>query len=84
MVLVTATAGFDHGGRRARGDEFEVSLQQARALRGKGLVRFDEQQADPACAAGETSSASPAAPASPQTTAKASRRGGGKAKASEA
>lgn len=84
MVLVTATAGFEHGGRRRRGDEFEVSLQQAKALKRNGLVTYDEEQADPRSAAGETSSASPAVPASPQTTAKRSGRGAGAAKASGA
>ncbi|MHC5351684.1 hypothetical protein [Metapseudomonas furukawaii] len=84
MVLVTATAGFEHGSRRARGEEFEVSLHQARALKGKGLVSFAEEKADPKGAAGEKSSASPAAPASPQTTAERSGRGAGAAKASGA
>lgn len=84
MVLVTATTGFDHGGRRRRGDEFEVSPQQAEALKRNGLVTYDEAPVDPGSAAGETSSASQAAPASPQTTAKPSRRGAGKAKATGA
>ena len=84
MVLVTAVTGFDHGGRRRRGDEFEVSLQHAKALKRNGLVTFDEAQTDPMPAAGETSSASRAAPASPQATAKPSGRGAGKAKAAGA
>ncbi|MCY1280850.1 hypothetical protein D9M68_888020 [compost metagenome] len=84
MVLVTAITGFDHGGRRRRGDEFEVSLQQARALKRNGLVAYAEDRADPTSAAGETSSASRAAPVSLQTTAMPSGRGAGKAKAAGA
>jgi hypothetical protein len=75
MILVTALQGFDHGGKRRRGDEFELSLQQAQLLKRKGLVSYDEPAADPESAAGEKSSASPAAPASPQTTATKSKRG---------
>lgn len=68
MVLVTAITGFDHGSRRRCGDVFEVSPAQAKALKRNGLVTFDEEVADPASAAGEKSSASQAAPVSPQTT----------------
>ncbi|WP_201264176.1 hypothetical protein [Pseudomonas aeruginosa] len=68
MVLVTATSGFDHGGQRRRGEVFDVSTQHAIALKKKGLVTYDENQVDPAKAAGEMSSASQVAPASPQTT----------------
>ncbi|EPO7918061.1 hypothetical protein ACQYZM_29520 [Pseudomonas aeruginosa] len=75
MVLVTATTGFDHGGRRKRGEEFDVSPQQALALKRNGLVTYDENQSDPEPAAGEKSSASQVAPVSPQTTARQSGRG---------
>lgn len=78
MVLVTATAGFEHAGSRKRGEAFEVSQQQAVALKRKGLVTYDENQVDPDQAAGEMSSASQVAQASPQTTAKKSGRGGKK------
>ncbi|HCF3422278.1 TPA: hypothetical protein ACJYA9_000802 [Pseudomonas aeruginosa] len=83
MVLVTATTGFDHGGRRKLGEEFDVSPQQAAALKRKGLVTYDENQVDPDPAAGEKSSASQVAPVSPQTTAKQSGRGAKKKQAAE-
>lgn len=84
MVLVTATAGFDHVGRRQRGEVFDVSQQQAIALKRKGLVTYDENQVDPDQAAGETSSASQVAQASAQTTARKSGRGGKKVPATGA
>lgn len=75
MVLVTATQSFEHGGARRRGQQFELSQNQAQLLKRKGLVTFEEAESDPSRAAGETSSASPAAPVSPQTTAKKSASG---------
>lgn len=83
MVLVVATTGFDHGGRRTLDEEFDVSPQQAAALKRKGLVTYDEDQVDPDPAAGEKSSASQVAPVSPQTTAKQSGRGAKKKPAAE-
>ncbi|MCP1646987.1 hypothetical protein [Pseudomonas nitroreducens] len=83
MVLVTATAGFDHDARRKLGEEFDVSRQHAEALKKKGLVTYDENQSDPEPAAGEKSSASQVAPVSPQTTARQSGRGAKKKPAAE-
>ncbi|MGC8384597.1 hypothetical protein ACP3P8_18920 [Pseudomonas aeruginosa] len=54
MVLVTALTGFDHGGRRRRDEQFDVSPQHAAALKRNGLVTYDENQADPDLAAGES------------------------------
>lgn len=77
MVEVTAIRGFDHDRRRHRGEVFEVSLQQARALKRQGLVSFDdpEQEPDPTGAAGGKSSASQAGQASRPKTAKPSAGG---------
>ncbi|WP_399696595.1 hypothetical protein [Xenophilus sp.] len=77
-MQVEAIKSFDHGGKRKRGDRFEASTQHAEALRKRGLVvLLGEPSADnPSTAAGEKSSALPAAPASPKTTAKPSGRGG--------
>ncbi|HBP1136129.1 hypothetical protein [Pseudomonas aeruginosa] len=83
MVLVTALKGFDHGGRRRRDEQFDVSPQHAAALKRNGLVTYDENQADPDPAAGEKSSASQVAPVSAQTTAKQSGRGVKKKPAAE-
>lgn len=80
MAVVIAVSSFDHGGSRRRGDEFEVSDVQAAALMRAGLVIVRECEQDPGKAGGEKSSASPAAPALPQTTARKSF-GGGKRKA---
>lgn len=74
MPTVEALTGFDHGGNRRRGTRFPVSDQTAKALARAGLVRIVEDH--PKQAAGTPSSASPAAQASPQTTAKRSGRGG--------
>lgn len=74
---VEAIKSFDYDGARRRGDRFEVSPQHADALRRRGLVVLVAATADnPSTAAGEKSSASPAAPASLGTTAKQSGRGG--------
>lgn len=83
MVKVTARASFEHGGKRRPGDEFEVSEFQARELVRRGLVAMTEGDRNPLPAAGEPSSASQAAQASPQTTAKPSGRGGRRQKAAE-
>lgn len=76
MVMVTARTSFEHGGSRRTGDEFEVSEHQAKQLVTRGLVHATVSDSDPSKAAGELSSASQAAQASPQTTAKPSGRGG--------
>ncbi|WP_181244704.1 hypothetical protein, partial [Halomonas sp. ND22Bw] len=71
---VEALTGFDHGGSRRRGTRFPVSDHTAKQLARAGLVRIVEDH--PKKVAGRKSSASPAAQASPQTTAKPSGRGG--------
>lgn len=77
MVTVTALKSFDHGGAKRRGDKLSVSLIVAKRLRDAGLVSFPAvpKSATPQQANGKPSSASPAAQASPQTTAKKSGRG---------
>ena len=77
MIKVQALDSFEHSGRRARGDCFEVSEKVAAALVRKGLVRVvgGEFVKGPQRAGGAPSSASPAAQASPQTTAKPSVAG---------
>lgn len=82
MQTVEALSGFDHGGNRRRGSRFQVSDHTAKELARAGLVRVVEDH--PKKADGAKSSASPAAQASPQTTAKRSGRGGkqGQAEAS--
>lgn len=81
MQTVEALTGFDHGGKRCRGDQFKVSDNVAQQLSRARLVRVIE--ARPQKVAGAKSSASPAAQASPQTTAKRSKRGGRKSQAAE-
>lgn len=81
MVMVTARTSFEHGGRRRPGDEFDVSEHQAKQLAARGLVHPTVSDNDPSVAAGELSSASQAAQALPQTTAKPSGRGGKRKKA---
>lgn len=78
MALVKAKTGFEHYGRRRRGDLFEVSDVQAKELAQKGLAELlDESPAPRVTAGGDPpSSASPAVQASPQTTAKQSGGGG--------
>lgn len=83
MVMVTAICGFSHGSSRKRGECFEVSDSVAERLRRKGLVQYQGGGAEasglgPSSAAGAPSSASRAAQASPQTTAKPSASGGRK------
>lgn len=62
------------GSVRLAGSRVDVSEQHGRELVNKGL-------ADPHLGHGEKSSASPAAPASPQPTATPQKRGGRKPKA---
>lgn len=81
MIEVEALQAFEHGGARHRGDRFTASPKVAQALADKRLVRLVEDAARPRPAAGATSSASPAAPVSPQTIAQSSKRGGRKKKA---
>lgn len=77
MTRVIALQSMEHGGPRRRGDAFEVSPQVAEQLARRGLARAlgDDVPLDPSMAVGTPSSASPAAPASPQTTAPASAPG---------
>lgn len=80
-IEVEALDSFDHGGMRRRHDRFTVSTIIATKLAEKGLVKvIGEQNENPTDPAGIPSSASPAVPASPQTTAKPSGNGGRKVK----
>lgn len=84
MTRVIALQAFDHGGPRVRGAEFDVSEGMAAKLRAKGLVRLQgdgSDKLDPSGAAGEPSSASQVAPASPQAIVSSSGSGGRKRKA---
>lgn len=84
MTRVIALQAFDHGGPRVRGAEFDVSEGMATKLKAKGLVRIvgdGSDKLDPSVAAGEPSSASQVAPASPQATVSSSGSGGRKRKA---
>lgn len=67
---VQAIESFEHNGRRARGVRFHVSDQQAEKLLARRLVKIvparDTEVPPPA--AGNPSSASPAAPVSRQRT----------------
>lgn len=81
MQTVEALTGFDHGGKRGRGDRFQVSDNVAQQLARARLVRIVE--ARPQKVAGAKSSASPAAQASTQTTAKKSKRGDKATKSAE-
>lgn len=80
MKQVQALRGFIHGEPRKRNERFRVTSQTAAELEQKGLVRVLSDEGptpeNPSTADGEKSSASPAAPASQQTTAKRSGRGG--------
>lgn len=83
MKEVEALSGFEHGKRRIRGERFPVSDQHAEHLERAGLVKVlgdGPTPENPSTAGGETSSASPADPASPQTIATPSKRGGKRAK----
>lgn len=77
MPKVTALHGFEHGGPRKRGEQFEVSPQVAEKLERAGLVEVEG--ARPKTAAGTKSSASRAARASRRTTSKRSDAGATKA-----
>ena len=79
MPQVEALQSFEHGGARRRYSRFSVSEPVARELATRGLVRIIDDR--PPQAAGKKSSASPAAPALPQTTAKRYGRGAAKAEA---
>ena len=73
MPIVEALQSFEHGGARRRYSRFSVSEPVARDLATRGLVRIIDDR--PQQAAGTPLSASPAAPASPRTTAKKPGRG---------
>ena len=77
MPKVSVIQSFEHNGMRRLGDQFTVSLQAARKLRDRGLVEFDDPESDerPSEAAGNPSSASPAAQASHEPTATPRKRG---------
>lgn len=78
MARVIALQGFDHGGPRLRGAEFDLSAGMATKLKAKGLVRIvgdGSDKLDPSVAAGEPSSASQVAPASPQAIVSSSGSG---------
>jgi hypothetical protein len=77
METVIAISSFDHDDQKVRrGQQLTVSPQTADDLVRNALVRRMRDPANPSKAAGTRSSASPAAPASPQTTAKQSAGGG--------
>jgi len=90
-MQVEAIQAMQHNGDRARGERFVVSPQHANQLIAKGLARAVRPPvtapargaavAIPSPAAGAMSSASPAAPALPQTTAKRSGSGARKRRA---
>jgi AT hook motif. len=79
MKQVQALRGFIHGEPRKRNERFSVTNQTAAELEQKGLVRIlsDEGPTEetPSTADVEKSSASPAAPVSPQTIANTSGNG---------
>lgn len=75
MIEVIAITGFEHGGRRRRGEQFFVSEQVATRLKAKRLVAVVEDAAHPMKPAGAPSSASQAGQASPQTTSPESESG---------
>lgn len=87
MTHVQALRTFIHGETRRRNSRFHVPEQTAIQLRRAGLVRILDGEGPsaehPSIAGGEKSSASPAVPASPQTTAKPSKRGGRRKKDEE-
>jgi hypothetical protein len=79
MVQVEALSVFEHYGRRSVGDVFQADPKHAEKLVAKGLVRaLSDDQGIPSVAAGKarTSSASPAAQASPKPTSSSSHAGG--------
>jgi len=78
MKHVEALSGFEHGKSRQRGDTFSVSEQHAKALERAGLVKIVGEAPDaanPSGAAGEKSSASPAARVLTSPTAKPPKHG---------
>ena len=79
MPMVTALRGFEHSGRRSKGERFLVSEQHAKQLERNGLVEVDGKR--PKKAAGKKSSASQAVQVLQQATVKKSGRGGRKRKA---
>jgi len=84
-MKVEAIQSMHHNGHRARGDQFVVSPQHADQLIAKGLAKVvrptvatparSTAAVVPPPAVGIPSSASPAAPASPQTTRRRSAAG---------
>lgn len=72
-MLVEALQSFEHSGSRRKHSQFTVSEPTAKELVRAGLVRIVDQR--PQEAAGTKSSASPAAPVSPQTTVSESESG---------
>lgn len=77
MPVVQAITSFDHSGPRKRDERFHVSDQHARKLRDAGLVDIvgEGAKANPKKAAGNPSSASPAARLSRKKTASESAHG---------
>ena len=79
MIEVRALESFEHSAPRRPGDRFHVHPRHAAQLAEKGLVEvLPDPQAVPHQAVGAPSSASPAAQASPLTTASVSAGGGKK------
>lgn len=76
-MIVTATQSFTHDGIRARrGQQLNIVSTQATKLRDAGLVSFNGLPGDPPLVpAGDTSSASQAGQAAPQTTSNESADG---------
>jgi hypothetical protein len=83
MFEVRAIKSFAHNGGKRRGDRFRVSARDALDLERKGLVEVIRDMEVPRVAVGAKSSASPADPVSPQTTAEPSKRGGRRKKIEE-
>ena len=75
-MQVTAIKSFDHNGRVRRGDVFECSDIQAKALKRAKLVEYEEAVTSPLeSPLVSIASVLPAAPALPQTIAKKSDGG---------
>jgi hypothetical protein len=74
MIEVEAIKNFEHDGPRRRGDKFFVTPSTARTLKSNGLISA-ELPVNPPLAAGEQSSASPAAQASQNPMSKLSAPG---------
>ena len=77
MPIVQALGNFEHNGSRKRGQRFPVSAQVARKLRDAGLVSIAGEAGteNPKKAAGDPSSALPAARASRRATSSKSELG---------